>query len=569
MTHRTQNTLARLGGVAWHGLRVVFLGATLCGWLAGAATHAGVTLTVNGVDTSVSGPITVNAGDPLVFSWTATEDVQGLARNWGDYADWVFPGSVPNGTSARSPLPANSGSEKVRAFPSADSVMSIGFSVIGTDSAGNSVGAAARVTVLPSASLPAFTPVVWNPPLGTYHYVSAPESGSASLDFYVVPDAQVGVPYSAVLVATGVEPITYGAVGLPEGLALSGNTVSGIPGTATIGSTGLNKASFWITATDADGFMSVHHATTRNPISYPRMEIPLTAPVVADSGAPALDTNWRGAHVDNWRFASGFTLRSSTTVTGIRVWGAYGVTGKADGPDAFTIKFYESGPSPIYGGIWPSFPAVGNLIGTYTPTSVKSAKTGRAALGFANGEYVHDLSFMGVSLAANTRYFVSVHNANNRNDWWWSYSTAVDTTTAGTAPNGHYAFLPTAEIPLPLPVQTQTYPLWIGDSQDGGITWTAGSASYEMAFQLSDGPVVVTPPPTAPTTYKLNVKTTGKGIVSLNPSAKAYAPGTVVTLTATPDATSVWKGWTGDVTSASRTVTVTINKNIAVQANFR
>lgn len=569
MTNRTQNTLTHLGGAAWHGLRAVFLGATLCGWLAGAATYAGVTLTVNGVDTSVSGPITVNAGDPLVFSWTATEDVQGLARNWGDYADWVFPGSVPNGISARSPLPANSGSEKVRAFPSATSITGVGFSVIGTDSAGNTVGAVAHVTVLPSATVPAFTPIVWTPALGTYHYVSSPESGSAFLDFYTVPDAQVGVPYAAVLAATGVEPITYGAVGLPEGLTLTGNTVSGIPGTATIGPTGLNKASFWITATDADGFMSVHHATTRNPISYPRMQIPMTAPVVADSGAPALDNNGKPVGVFKEPFASGFTLRAATTVTGMRVWGGYGVTGKPDGADAFTIKFYESGPSPISGGIWPSFPSVGNLIGTFTPTSVKSAKTGRAALSFANGEYVHDLSFTGVTLAANTRYFVSVQNANNRNDWWWSRSTAVDTTFTGTAPNGHIACLPTAEIPLPLPVQTQTYPLWIGQSLDGGVTWSAGSDFFEMAFQLSDGPVVVTPPPTAPTAYKLDAKTNGKGIVSLSPSAKAYTPGTVVTLTATPDATSVWRGWTGDVTSASRTITLTMNKNIAVQANFR
>ncbi|HVE26195.1 MAG TPA: putative Ig domain-containing protein, partial [Sporichthya sp.] len=61
-----------------------------------------------------------------------------------------------------------------------------------------------------------------------------------------LPGGVVGVPYSAVLAASGFGPFTYTASGLPNGLALSGDNVTGTPTTA-------GTSTVTLTATDAAG----------------------------------------------------------------------------------------------------------------------------------------------------------------------------------------------------------------------------------------------------------------------------------------------------------------------------
>jgi len=73
----------------------------------------------------------------------------------------------------------------------------------------------------------------------------------------------------------------------------------------------------------------------------------------------------------------------------------------------------------------------------------------------------------------------------------------------------------------------------------------------------------------AGTTYKISLSKNGKGTVTANPSASSYAPGTVVTLTATPDPGSPWMGWAGACSGTATTCTVTMNANLSVTANFR
>jgi sugar lactone lactonase YvrE len=70
-------------------------------------------------------------------------------------------------------------------------------------------------------------------------------------------------------------------------------------------------------------------------------------------------------------------------------------------------------------------------------------------------------------------------------------------------------------------------------------------------------------------TFKLSISLNGKGTVSASPAASSYAPGTVVTLTATPAAGSPWVGWSGAITGTANPATVTITKDTAVTANFR
>ena len=71
------------------------------------------------------------------------------------------------------------------------------------------------------------------------------------------------------------------------------------------------------------------------------------------------------------------------------------------------------------------------------------------------------------------------------------------------------------------------------------------------------------------TKYKLTIVTTGKGTVTASPAAATYAPGTVVTLTATPAAGSPWIGWSGAASGTALTTTVTITKDTSVTANFK
>ncbi|MDQ8004394.1 MAG: DUF5018 domain-containing protein [Pedobacter sp.] len=69
-------------------------------------------------------------------------------------------------------------------------------------------------------------------------------------------------------------------------------------------------------------------------------------------------------------------------------------------------------------------------------------------------------------------------------------------------------------------------------------------------------------------TYKLNVNTVGIGSITLNPAGGEYADGTVVTVTAGSVLGSTFQGWSGDLTGANATQTITVNGNKNVTATF-
>jgi len=74
-----------------------------------------------------------------------------------------------------------------------------------------------------------------------------------------------------------------------------------------------------------------------------------------------------------------------------------------------------------------------------------------------------------------------------------------------------------------------------------------------------------------PPEYRLSVTTepVGGGWVSLSPSYDDYSEGTQVSLTATPAAEYEFVSWSGDVSGESPTVTVTMDSDKEVAANFR
>lgn len=457
------------------------------------------------------GPVTVNGGEAITLTWAATSDITMLTRGWDNRGGTLLPGL--------------SGSETIHARnPVVPTPYT--YTINGYDAALHPVQASVVVNVVPNPNPPEITPIVWTPTLGFYQHFT--------LSFYILPDAEIGTPYSAILSASGVEPITYSAAGLPDGLTIVGNTIVGTPTT----NAWMKGGNFTIIATDADGFSSATLARMMTPVLYPRVLTPVASPVVFDGGAPELGS----AYVNDSSFgieraASGFMLKTNTTVTGIRVWGTYLARFKA-GTDRFTIKFYDHGPSPI-GPTWATYPAAGTLIASFTPTSVARSRTGRASYTVPDSEYVYDLGFAGINLQSNSLYYVCVENNTQGEQWAWAASTI------------------------------QNFPSWGAYSQDG-VSFPGGS--FELAFQLREGQVVQAPP--TPVTYKLDIKRNGKGTVTVTPtgsgsSGASFAPGTVVTLTATPAAGSIWRGWTGDATGTDRTVSITVTRDMSVTANFR
>ena len=70
--------------------------------------------------------------------------------------------------------------------------------------------------------------------------------------------------------------------------------------------------------------------------------------------------------------------------------------------------------------------------------------------------------------------------------------------------------------------------------------------------------------------YTLNMTKngTGTGSIANTPAGNSFGAGTVVTLTATPDVSSTFAGWSGGCTGASLTCPVTMNSNTSVTAAF-
>ncbi|UCH98232.1 MAG: PKD domain-containing protein, partial [Candidatus Aminicenantes bacterium] len=70
------------------------------------------------------------------------------------------------------------------------------------------------------------------------------------------------------------------------------------------------------------------------------------------------------------------------------------------------------------------------------------------------------------------------------------------------------------------------------------------------------------------TQYTLTTNTVGNGSIDLNPAGGTYCEGTVVTLTAIPDANWEFTGWSGDLTGSNNPETITMNSNKSVTATF-
>ena len=101
------------------------------------------------------------------------------------------------------------------------------------------------------------------------------------------------------------------------------------------------------------------------------------------------------------------------------------------------------------------------------------------------------------------------------------------------------------------------------------VSWTANgsivSASSSYTFALNANRTLVAN--FGVNTYTLNVTATN-GTVVKTPNQVTYNHGTTVLLTATPNAGYVFSSWSGDATGSTNPLTVTMNANKNITANF-
>ncbi len=70
------------------------------------------------------------------------------------------------------------------------------------------------------------------------------------------------------------------------------------------------------------------------------------------------------------------------------------------------------------------------------------------------------------------------------------------------------------------------------------------------------------------TKYALGIEETEGGSVTRDPDAASYEVGTEVTVTATPIRGYSFTGWTGDTTASDTSITITMNEDKSITANF-
>ena len=66
----------------------------------------------------------------------------------------------------------------------------------------------------------------------------------------------------------------------------------------------------------------------------------------------------------------------------------------------------------------------------------------------------------------------------------------------------------------------------------------------------------------------VNVAPAGSGSVTKNPDQAIYSPGDVVELTAIPDASWVFDGWSGDAAGLDNPISITVDADLVIDANF-
>lgn len=193
----------------------------------------------------------------------------------------------------------------------------------------------------------------------------------------------------------------------------------------------------------------------------------------------------------------------------------------------------------------------------------------------ANGYYVADVLVDGKSKGAVTQY--QLNNITGNHTITAIFSNASShVIRASAGPNG--IITPSGDTSVDL-YTSQTFTISPNDGYHvtdvliDGVS-VGSVATYTFSNVTSDHTISAS----FSNTYTLTILISGdtgtvtSDIGDINcgtTCTAAYAPGTVVTLTATPDANSAFTGWSGACTGSSKTCTLTINSDANVTAQFR
>jgi uncharacterized repeat protein (TIGR02543 family) len=104
-----------------------------------------------------------------------------------------------------------------------------------------------------------------------------------------------------------------------------------------------------------------------------------------------------------------------------------------------------------------------------------------------------------------------------------------------------------------------SYTLTAAPYTGGGGTGTMG-VPLSVSFSVVDQPV--------PGSFTLAVTSTNGGSVGKSPNRTSYAPGSLVTLTATPATGYQFGGWSGDASGTANPLTVTMSSSKSITATF-
>jgi uncharacterized protein (TIGR02145 family)/uncharacterized repeat protein (TIGR02543 family) len=135
----------------------------------------------------------------------------------------------------------------------------------------------------------------------------------------------------------------------------------------------------------------------------------------------------------------------------------------------------------------------------------------------------------------------------------------VNPTSGTTGTDGKLA-------PLPTPTRTgYTFNGWYTATTGGTVvtTSTVFSATATIYAQWTEEVIV------QPTTYTLTISASDGGSVSPSVGEHKYDEGTSVTVTASANTGYTFKNWTGESSSTSSTINITMNGNKTLTANFQ
>ncbi|SKC83823.1 Listeria/Bacterioides repeat-containing protein/gliding motility-associated C-terminal domain-containing protein [Ohtaekwangia koreensis] len=243
------------------------------------------------------------------------------------------------------------------------------------------------------------------------------------------------------------------------------------------------------------------------------------------------------------------------------------ITVTMSGNKSVTANFQADAATPTnYTLSTTATPAAGGTItgaGTYTSGTVVTVKA-TPATGYTFTGWSGDASGTATSVTVTMSGNKSV-TANFQADAVtptnYTLSTTATPTAGGTITGAGTYTSGTAVTVKATPATGYTFTGWSGDASgtDASVTVTmSGNKSVTANFQEQ----VI-----APVTYTLSTTSipTGGGTIL---GAGTYDEGTVVTVTVTPSIGYTFTGWSGDISDTSPSVTITMNSNKSIIANF-